>query len=262
MADEQVSTGYGYETDEVAVSPYNFGLNNAYMTKFGWIHNAGKNGAELEALDIEFTINGKAKSYRRFPFTKAFGKNNEEITDSTASEFKEGFKDWNAIITHIAHSFIDNDTYKAATSRPFSSFKEFCEVVTALLPKDFATKPLDIFMQYQWQPSSDQTRTFLEVPTKMKSGAWLKPAQPGEWKEHILDSPRDNDTALWYTNEKGEQHPITKNGWFMKSNYARKQGDDSAASTTSIATGTGAASSNGAANAAVQNTASKPAATW
>lgn len=272
MADEQQM--YGYESDEVVVSPFNFGLNpgKAFLTKFEWIPNGGKDGAEQEALEIIFNINGKDKSYRRFPIVKAFGKNNEEITDPTAPEFKEAVKDFNAIITHIAHAFMDNDTYKAGMSRPITSFKQFCETVKSLLPRDTPTRALDIFMQYQWQPSTGQNRTFLDIPTKMKNGAWLKPAQAGTWDEIVIENPKDNDIALRYGKretaikdaegkivEYTEFHPIWKNGWFMKSNYAHKQGEDSTSSTTTQTTNV-ASSLNAA--AAEQNAEHKPAATW
>lgn len=261
MADEQVK--YGYESDEVVASPFNFGLNKAFLTKFEWIPNGGKDGAEQEALEIVFNINGKDKNYRQFPVTQAFGKNNEIITDRSAPEFKEAVKNFNAIITHIAHAFLDNDTYKAGLSKPTDgSFKAFVNLVKSLLPRTTPTTPLDLFMQYQWQPSKNQTRTYLEIPSKMKSGAWLKPAVPGEWKENILDNPKDNDKALWYTNEKGEEHPIWKNGWFMKSNYAKKQSLDSSNTSSNVASNI--TSSSNIAESAPQNAANdnKEVAVW
>lgn len=227
MADEQ-SVGYGYESDEVVVSPFNFGLNagKTFLRKFEWIPNGGEAGAEMEALDIVFNINGKDKGYRLFPIKEAFLKNNAgKTTDPTAPEFIAAVKDFNAIITHIVHAFVEHDTYKAYMSRPMPpTFKGFCELVKGAFPSDTPKRALDIFMQYQWQPSKGQNRTYLEIPKKMSTGgAWLKPAQAGEWTEHILDNPKDNDKALWYTNEKGEEHPIWKNGYFMKSKYASKQ---------------------------------------
>jgi len=254
---------YGYESDEVVVSAFNFGLNpgKVFLIKFEWIPNGGQDGAEQEALDIVFNINGKDKSYRKFPIIKAFGKNNEEITDPSAPEFKEAVKDFNAIITHIAHAFVDNDTYKAGMSRPITSFKHFCETVKSLLPRDTPTRPLDIFMQYQWNISRGQTRTFLEIPTKMKNGAWLKPAQSGNWEEHRLDNPKDNDKALWYTNEKGEEHPIWRNGWFMKNKNSYKQEEASSNSQASTQSTSSNTTSQASTVGADQN-AAKPPVAW
>lgn len=231
MAEEKNQTNnYGYESDEVKVSPFNFGLNagNAFLTKFEWTPTGGADGAEVEALDIIFTINGTAKNYRLFPITKAFIKGGGETTDPNSKEFKDAIKDFNAKVFHIVHCFVDNETYQAALSRPIASFREFCTLVQSLLPKGYETKPLDIFLQYQWQPSEGQTRTYLDLPKKMSYGKWVVAAQPGNWnKVQVTDPSDDIREALYYKNEKDEKHPFIRNGWFMRSNFARQQSDDS-----------------------------------
>lgn len=220
---------YGYAEDEVKVSPFNFGGNfgNCFLTKFEWINNGGKDGAEQEALDIVFTINETAKNYRMFPVSKVYDKSGQEITDTNSKEYIDGKKDaqtdFNARVTHILHGVLDYDFVKASLSRPFKGFKEYAQFCQSILPKDFDKKPLDIFLQYQWQPSEGQTRTFLEIPRKMKYGSWLKPAIPGRWKEMRAENIQDNTRkALWYINEDNptEEHPFTKNGWFMLSAFA------------------------------------------
>lgn len=263
MADEQAQS-YGYETDEVKVSPFSFGLNagQTFLTKLEWIANGGKDGAEQEALEIIFNIAGTEKSYRKFPVTKAFGKDNVEITDPLSQEFKDEVKALNAVITHIMHAFVDDETYRAAISRPITSFKDFCTVIRSVLPKDFDKKPLDIFLQWQWQPTAGKDRTYLDIPPKMKQGAWLKPAQPGNWKEVRLENFNDNtQNALHYINDEGLIHPIMKNGWFMKSAYANqtKPADRTNSNVSNLA-GTGTGNVNAAAGVA-QNTGAKPA-TW
>lgn len=251
--------GYGYASDEVKVSPFSFGLNAGvtFLTKFEWIPNGGKEGAEQEALDVVFTINGTEKSYRMFPIIKAFGENNEEITDPNHPKFKEAVTDFNARITHILHAFLDSETIKAGLSRPISSFKQFAEITMSLLPKNYKEIPLDIFLQYQWQLKGDQERTYLEIPSKMKYGAWLKPAQPGTWTEHKADSISESTKkALWYTNEKGEEHPFIKNGWFMLSNFATQQKSGASASDTTATVDTQAAAQN------MQNDGAAQASAW
>ena len=65
MSDQQLPTGttapagYGYQTDEVKISPFNFGGNFGVtnLIKFEWIPNGGASGAEQEALDVTFVIN-------------------------------------------------------------------------------------------------------------------------------------------------------------------------------------------------------------
>lgn len=232
--------GYGYSSDEVKVSPFNFGLNagNCYLTKFEWIPNAGKDGAEMEALDIVFKINDTDRSYRVFPVTKAFGPNNEEITDPNAKEFKEAVSSVNARMVHILHCFRDDDSVRSALSRPINTFKDYCQILMSILPKDYDKVPLDIFMQYQWNIRPEQSRTYLEVPNSMKYGKWLCRAMPGTWTENKKENPTDNDRkALWYTNEQGHEHVFIKNGWFMQSNFANQQksGSDDSDSTSASA---------------------------
>lgn len=228
MAEEQNQPSYGYESDEVKVSPFNFGLNagKTFLTKFEWIQNGGADGAEQEALDIVFNINDTDKNYRLFPVTKAFLKGGGETTDRNSQEFKDAMKEFNAKVFHIVHCFVDNETYQAKISRPIASFKEFCTLVQSMLPKDFNKKPLDIFMQFQFQISPEQKRTFLQIPTKMRHGKWLVPAQAGTWTKKLVEDP-DAREALTYENEKGEKHPFVRSGWFMASNFAKQQSIDS-----------------------------------
>lgn len=255
--------GYGYQSDDVKVSPFNFGLNpgKTFLKKFEWINNGGKDGAEQEALEIIFDINGTEKSYRKFPVVKAFNKDGAEITDPNAPEFKEALSDFNATITHILHAFIDSEDIKAGFARPINSFKEFCQIAASMLPTDFATRPLDIFLQYQWQISEGKDRTYLEIPSKMKYGRWLVPAVPGNWEEKREPNPQESTReAIWYVNENGEKHPFTKNGWFAKSNFANQQKTSSASTNTAASAAMGAGATT--ANAPAQTGEAKKASAW
>lgn len=236
-----VATGYGYASDEQKVSPFNFGLNAGVtkLTKFEWIPNGGKDGVEQEALDIVFNINGTDKNYRMFPVVKAFDKNGGEITDPSAPEMQDAIVDFNARVTHILHTFIDSDAIKAGLSRPIESFKDFCEICMSLLPKNYSDITLDIFLQFQWQISEGQERTFLEIPKKMKYGRWLIQAvipEGGEWKKNAVEAPSDETKkALYYTDTAGNEHPFFKNGWFMNSNFAKQQSNTVASATNTAA---------------------------
>jgi hypothetical protein len=231
-ADTGEESGYGFGDDSQRTSPFNFGGNFGvtFLKKFEYIPNGGKDGAEQDALDIIFEINKVNKNYRMFPVSKVYNDKNQEITDKSSQEYKDAFRtaqaDFNAVVTHILHAFIDADTLKASLSRPFKSFKDFAQFASTLLPKNFSEIPLDIFLQYQWQISPNQTRTYLDIPKKMKYGVWLKPSSeyPGTWTENRAESiTEQTKKAIWYTNEKGEEHAFQKNGWFMLSNFANVQ---------------------------------------
>lgn len=222
---------YGYENDDLPISSGRFGLNagTAKLTKFEWINNAGKDGAEMEAFDIQFTLEGGGRplNYRLFPVTKAFGKDNVEITDPKAPEFQKALKDFNSVVTHILHTFIDLEDIKAALSVPITSFKEFCVICMKLLPDGYDQIPLDIFLQYQWQVKGEAKKTYLEVPKSMRYGRWLSKAvapEEGEWTTMVHPSPSsDTPIALKYVDGKGNVHPFVRNGWFMLSNFAKQQ---------------------------------------
>lgn len=242
MANEPVNTNmYGYATDEVSAIPFNFGLNAGVTTleKFEWIPNGGKDGAEQEALEIIFKINGTDKSYRKFPVTQGFDKNNQPVTDPNSSEFKEAVQTFNSVVTHILHCFVTSDDLRLAFNRPIPDFKTFCEIAASVLPKNFKEIKLDIFMQYQWSIRPGQNRTFLEIPSSMKNGKWLCVAQipqagtngPAEWKEFKKDivGLADNDSnALYYMDGAGNRHLFSRHGRYMKGNLAIQQKDGDA----------------------------------
>lgn len=229
---------YGYASDEVKQGAFRFGLNagNTFLVKFEWIPNGGKEGKEQEALDIVFKIDGVEKGYRQFPVVKAFDKNRNEVTDKNSSEMKDAFKDFNSRITHILHCFREREQVQAALSRPIKDFKDFCNLAQGGLPKNFREIPLDIFMHYQWNISEGQTRTFLEIPKNMKQGLWLCAARPGNWKE-VRTGCDDCSKALYYVNEKEEEHPFIRSGWFMNHNFANQQVEEGSESNRNNGTG-------------------------
>lgn len=230
MRAAEEGSGYGYGEDvDAKVSPFNFGLNagTCFLKKFEWIANGGKDGAEQEALEIIFEINGTERSYRQFPVTQAFGKNQEVITDPNAKEFKEAVSEFNARITHILHAFVPDEVLRQALAKRISSFKDYCTIVRSLLPKNTPEIALDIFMQYQWSLKGEQNITYLDIPSKRKHGAFLvKAVAPvgGTWKEVRVENAADNlQDALTYVDGAGNVHPFKRTGWFMNSNFAIQQ---------------------------------------
>lgn len=273
MAEETAQ--YGYSSDERKENPFDFGLNPnvTFLKDFKFIHNGGKDGAEQDALEIIFEINGVEKSARKFPVTKAFkktkkGEPQEETTDPKDKAFIEAVDDLGSFIVHILRAFVDNMTIEAALAKKFGSFKDYCNVVAGLLPKNYAEIPLDIFLQYQWQPSAGKERTYLDIPNKIKQGKWLSKAVPGDWKEVRVPNPQEKTReALYYikidkegnpildTEGKEIKHPFTRNGWFVLSNYANQQYDSNAVSSQAESAGAAAQNSstgNAEAGAAVK----------
>lgn len=228
---EQNQAMYGYQDDNVSTgTALQFGLNagTARMTKFEWINDAGKDGSEGEALDIQFEIEGgdRPVSYRKFPITKAFDQNGNEINDPSHPAFQKTVRDFNAVLMHIMHVFVDKDVLQQALATPIASFKEFCKTLSGMLPSDYANEKLDLFGQWQWQMVGENKRTYVELPKNMKHGRWICKAEPceGSWHEEKLPNPsQSNPIALKYVDDAGKIHPFKRNGWFMLSNFAVQQ---------------------------------------
>ena len=265
MANEnqaQAVGGYGYESDEVKLSTLHFGGNfgNCFMTKFEYNDHAGKEGAEGEALDIVFNIGGTEKNMRMFPVTKAFDKDNTEVTDPQHPAFIAAQKNFNAICVQILKCFKDEDSVKAALTKRINSFKEFCGILMAGVPKNFSEVPLDIFLQWQWSITGENDKTYLELPKKISYGRFVcKHEIPtsGEWTKVVTDS------ELYYidaTAKQVEENPelkktaprhsnFSRNQWFVNSKFFTQQkeeagnvlnesaGNNNAASNTPAASG-------------------------
>ncbi len=252
MADEQKQPlgeqgSYGFEDDTVKQSTYHFGGNfgQTFMTKFEFTDKGGKKDETTgeptagEALDIIFNINGTDRSYRMFPVTKAFDKDNNEITDPTAEEFKLAQKEFNQINVQIMKCFVDENDIRAALAVKIDSFKQYCGILMGLLPKDYAKKPLDIFMQWQWAIRGEAKGTYLEIPKKVKYGKFIcaavKPTS-GNWYENkttkelsYIDATeqqiKDNPSLI----TTGTKHPYFSRGeWYMESNFATQQKENGA----------------------------------
>lgn len=262
MNEQQVNNDYGYQTDEVDQSRLSFGLNQGVrLIKMEWIPNGGKDGAEQEALDIVFLINGKEKSYRKFPVTQAYDKDNQVVTDPTHEAMIDAKKDLSAVVVHILHAFVEDAVVRQGLSRKIDSFKDYCRIVAGILPANYKDKELDIFLQWGWN-LGDKKQTYLEIPTKMKSGKWLSPSQGEGWKEIKVAEPLTSTTnALYYTKEidgKPVKHPFIRNGWFMLSNFAKQQKQEGAGDEASSSLGT--TENAGTEQAAPQP--AKPASAW
>lgn len=244
--------GYGYEEHVAKESSFVFGLNagNVRLTKFAHTMNGGKDGAEKEALDIMFTIDGNEKGYRKFPIIKAFGRdengNQIDIIDPEHPAFKQAQRDLSSVLIHIVGCFVDKTKVQNALNRPIASFKEFSEILAGLLPVNFAETPLDGFGQYQWQIGGEAKVTYLEFPKNMKHGRWLEAAHvpKDKWEKQQKTNASTSEIALRYVDADGNKHPFARNGWYMESNFAIQQKEVASAGATAMQAGA-AGTSNG-----------------
>jgi len=223
-----MSFGYVSDNDESLKSKefasLNFGLNHGFITKFEYNANAGADGAPADALDIEVTsVEGKTVKSRIYDVKGVYNADNVLINPG-----EEGYENIakieraqrSAVITHFVKALgvTEETIIKALTPAP-KNFAEYVQIMTSLVAKNYATIPVDFFVQYQWTLKADAKMTYLELPKNMKDGYFVVPAvKPvGEWKEVR------NENGLSYVDNNGNIHPITKSKSFLESKKAIQQ---------------------------------------
>lgn len=242
--------GYGFvsDTDESlkTKSGSRFGLNSGvcFLTKFAYSPNVAKEGDDpREAIEVVVKVGDNEFRDWINPVSRVVDKNNVEITDKTSAAYINGFNalmiQQNATVTHyLKATGVTEDMLKAAFATPVNSFAEYAQRVCSLLPPNYTVKPLDVFLEYQWNFGTNKdgqpnTKTFPTLPKNMKGGYFIVPAQPGVWTEHF-----DEKGTLEYRNSSGQKHPFFRDSNFMESNKGKQQVFGQAATATGpMATG-------------------------
>ena len=247
--------GYGYidDNDPSLRSKVGgkFGLNaGAFITKFELNSKSGKDGADGDALDIAVLVGEKEFTMKIYPVTKVYDKKGVEITNENTKEYADGFNaeiaQKNAVILHMLKSVgVTEQQIRAVFASPVDSFTQFINGLVSLLPADFKTRPVDIFLEYQWSISDGQDRTYLQLPRNMKGGYFACSAQVGTWTEEIVEG------KLIYRNQNGQVHPFERDKNFMEGNKANQQieGQDTNAALAAAAGMGATVPGNGAAKA-------------
>lgn len=205
----------------------NFGV--ATLAKFAYSPNVAKDGQEpREAIEVVVKIGDKENKDWINPVTRVVDKNNVEITNKASVEYINGFNalmtQQNATVTHyLKAAGVTEESLKAAFIAPVASFADYAQRVCSLLPIGFENKPLDVFLEYQWNIGKKQDGTFNDktyptLPKNMKGGYFIVPAQPGVWVEE-----RAEDGSLCYKNSNGQKHPFERDANFMTGNKGTQQ---------------------------------------
>lgn len=218
---------YGYQnSSEVGPgkSGGKFGLNaEVFVTKFEYNPNGGKEGAASDAIDLNVKIQEKEYMQRFFPVSKVYSKDGGELTDSTTDEYKEAMEKavnlLNAQLSDIVKCFVSEEDLVQALSVPLASFTDFAKVLDRLVKSNpnWKKQPVDVFLEYQWTPTGDNTRSFLTLPKNVKQGSYIVKSNVGtKWIEEKTDS------HIKYFSEAGDTHPFKRNKWYVESSFANQ----------------------------------------
>ena len=198
-----------------------FGKNDAILTKFEYTDAGGASGASQDALLVTFKVGEADFNYRIFP-PKVFGS-----MDANSEEYRTALKkaedQVSTAISQITESIVDaNLIVSTLQSTKPTTFKDYVQTMERLIKNtaNWDKKELDLFLNWQGKPGTNQNKTFLEVPRQtilnFSNSIFVTAKQPGTWTE-------DTDGGkLVYKNEAGAQHPIKRDAWFMKQNYAKR----------------------------------------
>jgi len=219
-----------------------FGLNTkVFVTKFEHNPNAGKDGAQQDAIDFTVQIGEREYRKRFFPVGKVYAqKGGGELTDTTTDEYKQQHKAAIGLLTgsltDIVKVFVEEETVKTALAAPQTSFSDYAQILQRLVQgtPNWNKTPVDVFLVYQWVIKGDSDKTYLELPKDVKHGKFISKAQTGVFK---LD---ENSTGIKYVNEAGDIHPLSRNAWFAGSAFSKQTTLNPQAATTMESAATGA----------------------
>ena len=214
---------YGYkDSSELGKQGGKFGLNKgAFLTKFEFNPNAGKDGAEQDALETTVQIGDREYRSWYYPINKAFSKKGGgEITDTSSPEYKqsmeEQFTQLSATLSDFVKCFVEEEVLKQALATPIASFRDYAMILQRLVQStpNWDKRPLDVFLQYQYNVKEGKDRTFLEIPTNVKHGTFICKSVEGTFVENRTSS------HLRYITSEGVYHPFKRGEWFVSSPFA------------------------------------------
>lgn len=194
-----------------------FGMNTAKLEKFEYVDTNGS-----EALQLTFKVGDADYNHRIFP-AKVFDQSLSPGTEEYNKALSRSQEQMQVAVSQVVEAIVNKEVIvNALNAAKPTTFKEYIQVMERLVKNtaNWNTKELDLFLNWQRTPGANQNKTFLEVPRQLilnfRNSIFVTAKQPGTWTED-----RGGD-KLTYKNERGETHPIQRDAWFMKQNYAKR----------------------------------------
>lgn len=231
---ENTKNIFAIEADDSALQTKqggSFGLNaSSHITTFEFEEGVSKkDDSPYKAVNIVVQVGDK--EYKSAFFL------NESVYVGSGSDRKllspgdEGYNDayynnYVQVIAVIKHTLGALGVTKATINTALvgitgNQLIEGIQKLVALVPAGFQKIPVDYFLEWQWNISEGQDRTYLTTPKNMKGGEFVVPAvkPAGKWTE-----VRDAEEGLSYIDDNGAKHPFTRNSGYMESHKANQQG--------------------------------------
>lgn len=211
-----------------------FGLNHGNITKIEFTDTAGKDNGPGNAVDVWVQIGEREYRRRLYETTGSlYGKKNALIQpdqEGYAALYAEDMTQKMAVIIHAIKAVgVTQAQIDSIFVQPAVSFTDWAKRITSLVPAEFHKKPVDFFLEFQWEIADGQDKTYPELPKNMKGGRFLDASVTpvGKWNE-----VRD-EKGLQYKDDAGNVHPFDRNAAFMESNKAIQQGVENSSSNLS-----------------------------
>lgn len=230
---ENTKNIFAIEADDSALQTKqggSFGLNaSSHVTTFEFEEGVSKrDDSPYKAVNIVYQVGDKEYKSAFFLNESVFSGGNDRKLLSPGDEGYDDayYNSYVQVIAVIKHTLGALGVTKATINAALvgitgSQLIEGIQKLVALVPAGFQKIPVDFFLEYQWQISEGQDRTYLTTPKNMKGGEFVVPAvkPAGKWTE-----VRDAEEGLSYIDDNGTKHPFTRNSGYMESNKAKQQG--------------------------------------
>lgn len=217
-----------------------FGLNqNARVASFIWKDSDKEGNSIPGTVEVTVTVNdSKYINWLGEPNRLYFGKDSMTLDElkslSSSNSFDKEFqaelqklskddpfqKAFNSYVETLKSTLACIRNYAMAVGvkrgqiieaiKGKNDFASYSKAIINLLPKNYSTTPVDVFLQFQNKTSKSYDRTFLELPKNLKHGEFICPAVKGKFSE-----VKTKDELFYIEDSNNSRHPFERGKRFL-----------------------------------------------